>query len=604
MIIGAGAIGTAIARELSKTKASVLVLEGGRDVTSGATKGNSGLVHAGYDDKPGSVKAKYRWPGNQMFPQLDRELRFGFQMNGSLVVAKSEEDMRILDDLMERGRKNGVEQLRIISKEELREMEPHIHPDAMGALWAPTAGTVTPYEYAIALAENAADNGVESRLRRHVVGISLGKDGKGFEVAVKHWDDKAKFLQEKGQSRPLLVVGLAGLLSSLLMLISAQAAAVAGIVGLAAGLLLFRTKPIQTEAWEYSPSPGTTLRGVAVEETVRCDRIVNAAGLHSDKVAQMIGDFSFKVKPRMGEYILLHKDEGFKANHILFPTPHPVYGKGVLVQSTLWGNLILGPTARDLLIKNKETGEYEENPDVRDEKRENILGYILSKCRNLVPGFDAAKVIHSFAGVRAKNTTGDWIIGPSKVPGFFNAASIDSPGIAASPAIAADVARMLREDGGPSSRLSQPDPLFNPNRAPIIQPKDGFRGLKMSKFKDRWKNKDPKKNVVCKCERVTESEIVEALNRSLPLDGGTQLMRRRTRCGMGNCQADPENYNCEQRCAEIIACELGISVDDVGRRPWPASSLLKKQHVDDGDRQELVDLSNANNTFKLHGAAS
>ena len=105
VIIGAGAVGGAIARELSKTTAHVLVLEAADDVTQGATKGNSGIVHAGYDDKPGSVKAKYCWPGNQLFPQLDKELRFGFQRNGSLVVARGPEDEKILEELMERGRK-------------------------------------------------------------------------------------------------------------------------------------------------------------------------------------------------------------------------------------------------------------------------------------------------------------------------------------------------------------------------------------------------------------------------------------------------------------------------------------------------------------------
>ena len=116
---------------------------------------------------------------------------------------------------------------------------------------------------------------------------------------------------------------------------------------------------------------------------------------------------------------------------------------------------------------------------VRDESTDNIMGYILSKCRDLVPSFDARQVIHTFSGARAKNTTGDWIIGPAKntvggndVVGFINAASIDSPGIAASPAIAADVVRMLGEEG----LLLRKDPDFNPIRAPIVTVKDGYKG--------------------------------------------------------------------------------------------------------------------------------
>ena len=130
--------------------------------------------------------------------------------------------------------------------------------------------------------------------------------------------------------------------------------------------------------------------------------------------------------------------------HPVSNPPSPILRKGRVGANTLWGNLILGPTARDTLIQNPSTGQYEINPEVRDEKVDNIMGYILSKCKNLIPSFDPGMVIHTFNGARAKNSTGDWIIGPVEhCPNFINAASIDSPGIAASPAIALDVVRML-----------------------------------------------------------------------------------------------------------------------------------------------------------------
>lgn len=129
VIIGSGCIGSAIARELSRYSLKTLLLESADDVSQGATKGNSGIVHAGYDDKPGSLHAKFCWPGNQMFPQLDRELRFGYQLNGSLVLATNEEELKILDELMERGRQNGVKRLRIVQKKELFEMEPALNPN-------------------------------------------------------------------------------------------------------------------------------------------------------------------------------------------------------------------------------------------------------------------------------------------------------------------------------------------------------------------------------------------------------------------------------------------------------------------------------------------
>ena len=156
VVIGAGCIGAAVARELSKTMCSVLLLEAADAVTQGATKGNSGIVHAGFDDVPGSVRAKFCWKGNQMFPQLDNELHFGYQKNGSLVLAKGPEDEKHLVELLNRGATNGVKRLRILTGPEVRAMEPYVHPDVTAALFSPDAGNLIPYEFAIALAEKLA----------------------------------------------------------------------------------------------------------------------------------------------------------------------------------------------------------------------------------------------------------------------------------------------------------------------------------------------------------------------------------------------------------------------------------------------------------------
>jgi L-2-hydroxyglutarate oxidase LhgO len=609
VIIGAGCIGSAIARELSRTTASVLLLEAADDVTQGATKGNSGIIHAGFDDKPGSVRAKYCWHGNQMFPQLDRELHFGFQRNGSLVVAKSDSDVQVLRELLDRGAQNGVRNLRIVEQAELRRIEPTIDPAAIAALFSPDAGTITPYEYTIALAENAVDNGVELRTRRKVVDVRREEAG-GFTVIAQHWEPKAVAARLGGRSVAPSLVGAVAAVGAAAILVEARRegtdsdlagwAEAAAALLFAVALIAWRLGASRFSGWlSYSPSPGTHMGGVVEGEQIRTRFVVNAAGTSSDAVAAMVGDTSFQIKPRMGEYILLHKDEGFKARHVLFPAPHPYFGKGCLVQSTLWGNLILGPTARDTVTLQPD-GSLAPNEAVLKEPSENILGWILSKSRGLVPSFDAGAVIHTFAGARAKNTTGDWVIGPvAGPPGFINAASVDSPGIAASPAIAVDVVRMLREAGAP---VSEPDPLFNPNRAPIITPKDGFKGLKMSKT-EPWKVKDPTQNVVCKCERVTEAEVIAACRRSLPIDS-TQAIRKRTRAGMGHCQGDPDNYGCEARVAAIIARETKCPEAEVGRRPFPASSLMRQRIFEESDRERLRNLSDPSREFVLHGAAA
>jgi glycerol-3-phosphate dehydrogenase len=201
-------------------------------------------------------------------------------------------------------------------------------------------------------------------------------------------------------------------------------------------------------------------------ETIHAKYVINCAGSASDQIAHMIGDHSFKIKPRLGDYLLLNRSQGHLAKHTIFPCPDPVLGKGVLVQTTLWGNLILGPTARDM-----------HQAESADMTHAQIQHYILSKCLELLPSFDSKETIHAFCGARAKSDRGDWIIENSQQDGrMIHVAGIDSPGLAGSPAIALEVVRLLEESGCKMSKTS----TFNPRRAPIITPKQaGMRGLKV-----------------------------------------------------------------------------------------------------------------------------
>jgi len=318
--------------------------------------------------------------------------------------------------------------------------------------------------------------------------------------------------------------------------------------------------------------------GVTVaEEVIRAKHVINCAGSASDRIAGMIGDTSFKIKPRLGDYLLMNRNQGHLAKQTLFPCPDPVLGKGVLVQTTLWGNLILGPTARDM-----------HKPEARDMTGGDVQHYILSKCQDLVPSFDAAETIHAFCGARAKSDRGDWIIENSAVDGkMIHVAGIDSPGLAGSPAIALEVVRLLEESGC----ILLKDPMFNPQRAPIITPKPGgMRGLKLGPVGKNDSNgldeAQMAANVICKCEKVTELEVVRAVRRSLPIDS-TQAIRKRTRAGMGHCQGDPDNYNCEARVKAIIARETGMPISHVGGRPWPATSTLSQRWPDETEKKEL-----------------
>lgn len=649
VIIGAGCIGGAIARELSKTNCSILLLEAADDVSQGATKGNSGIVHAGFDDVPGSLRAKFCWKGNQMFRQLDKELHFGYQVNGSLVLARGPEDEKHLQELKLRGEKNGVERLRIIDREELFQLEPHVHPECTAALLAPDAGNLIPYEYAIALIENAVDNGVELRIRREVMCISLeggpeasvgGTKEQLFAIDIDHWEPAAyveslqkKPVVTKKAVSPLLLtlllaaaagvavskpgVPVAGLCCipfreqlvpyfnafvALFFVVSAAllrdlwtgkpnasaAPVVAGDAGDAvekaaalARLVGDVAKPVGGPAGSRLTASelrlgGSGSRGVMggvlfEKEKVRARFVINCAGSGSDKIASMMGDNSFKIKPRLGDYILLNRNQGHLTHRTLFPCPGPL-GKGVLVQTTLWGNLILGPTARDIHV-----------PEMMNQSNEEVQAYILSKCKELVPSFDVKEAFHSFCGARAKSSTGDWVIRPSEAhPRFILAAGIDSPGLAGSPAIALEVVQLLRDAG----LVAAPNPSFNPIRLPIVIPKNGWKGIKAG---PAGKVIDPSENIICKCEKVTEAEVLAAVRGSLPVDS-TQAVRKRTRAGMGHCQAEYENYNCEGRVAALLARELGVSAEGVGRRPWPATSTLPQRWLTDEQRQDLDDI--------------
>jgi glycerol-3-phosphate dehydrogenase len=644
-IIGAGCIGASVARELSRTNASVIVLEGSDDVTQGATKGNSGIVHSGYDDKPGTNRSKYCPKGCVMFPQLDRELHFGFTKNGSMVLSFSAEQDKILEKLMEQGATNGVKNLSIIHRDEILRREPEVHPDVRSALLAEDAGTIIPYEFCIALAENAVDNGVELRIRRVVTDIQLPTEKDGlFTVTADHWEASEEGFKPLPKDPRLAGVAGGSSSSSSPFLFEPKAVGAQMLLSIpvAAGVFYTTNNPmiaavafiavfmttvffvpgamkhekaeraksvspssaanntttsaaIVGKPIEYSPSKGTIQGGPVKKELIRARFVVNCAGCGSDKIAELAGDTdNFKVMPRHGDYVLLHKKEGKRVNATLFPCPDPVLGKGVLVQTTLWGNLILGPTARDEFKKDPANPKkLIVNEQTRNDKPSEIIHYIVSKCRELCPSFKAEEVIHTFSGARAKTTKGDWIIEPSPVhPRMIYAAGIDSPGLAGSPAIALDVVRLLA-DAGCSDVINERNPHgFNPIRAPIIVPKKGMKdahGVPLKYTVDRTKvdpkaPMDPRSNVVCKCEKVTEAEIVEALRRSLPIDN-TQAIRRRTRAGMGHCQGDPANYCCEDRVAEIIARETGLPIEQVGRRPWPASSVMPKRWFGETEKE-------------------
>lgn len=466
VIIGGGVVGTAVAREFSRYRLDVALLEKEPDLAWGTTRANSGIVHSGYHNTPGTAKARLCVRGNRLMPRLAAALQVPFRRNGSLTVAFTPEEAATLEEWYAHGQANGIPRLRLITGRTARKLEPNLAPGILRALDAPTAGIISPYELALALAENAAANGVA----------------------------------------------------------------------------LFAGSPV-----EALHRAGGRLEVTTPGATFRARLVVNAAGLGAEQVARLAGDESVKLRPRRGEEYLLDQAYGRVVTRTLFPTALG-YSKGVLVIPTVGGNLMLGPT------------------DVRGAGFEDLFttadGYaeIATATRRLVPSLPGpGAVIASFAGLRATSATGDFVLGPSpSLPGLLHAAGIDSPGLTAAPAIAEEILLHAKAAG---LSLRKKREWVRGRPAPVH-----FRDLD-DEARAALAEADPAyRNVVCRCELVTEAEVVDAIRRGARTLDGVKL---RTRAGMGRCQGG----FCTPKVMAILARELDLPYAALTKR-GPGSELI------------------------------
>lgn len=450
-IIGAGIVGTSIARELSKFDVSCVVIDKSNDIANGSTKANSGIVHAGYDAKEGTLKAKFNVLGSEMYEGICKELDVPYKRNGSLVLAFSDEDMKHIEMLYNRGLKNGVRELEIIDKNKLLSLEPNLQDNVVGALYAKTGAIVSPFELAIALGENANQNGVEFMLST---------------VVTKVYKENDLFVIE-------------------------------------------------------------TNNGV-----IKAQYLVNAAGLFADDINSMLGGQEFKIIPRRGEYCLFDKAVGNMATRTIFQTPTNK-GKGILVSPTVHGNLFVGPNAI----------EMDKKDDVSTTKEG--LEEVIKGGNRSVKGLNPRDIITSFTGVRATPSTGDFVINiPTK--NAVNAAGIESPGLTASVAIAPYVVNLLQEQG---LRLNRKSDFIATRQNTKL-----FINMTENEKKEVLKQNPLYGRIICRCEHITEGDIISAINRPLgakTVDG----VKKRVRAGMGRCQGG----FCMPRVVEILARELNVS---------------------------------------------
>ena len=479
-IIGAGVVGSNIARELSKYKLNTVVLEKGVEVCQGTSKANSAIVHGGFDAEEGTLKAKLNVEGNRLYDDLCNELDVHFKRIGSLVLAFNEEEKEHLEVLQKRGTINGVE-TKMLNKEETKAIEPKVSDEVVASLLCPSGGIVCPFNLTVALMENAMMNGVSLKTQSEVLNIT--KNGEIFDIETKGGLVQAKY-------------------------------------------------------------------------------VINAAGLYSDKINNMIGGDEFYIIPRKGEYRILAKSEGSMANHVLFQCPSKK-GKGVLVSPTVHGNIILGPTAEE--VKDREDVSITQEG----------LDFLTINARKSLPAVNISKTITSFTGVRSTPNTKDFMIFMSpKANGFINVGGIESPGLTAAPAIAKYVANILSENG---VKLEE-NTAYNP-----IRSKDKpFSHMNKEEQKAIIEKDIRHSKIICRCETVTEAEIIDAIHRpagARTVDG----VKRRVRPGMGVCQGG----FCGPRVVEILARELNMKLEDVLKDYENSNLIVSKTKEERGVSVEI-----------------
>ena len=434
-IVGAGVVGTAIARTLAAFSLDVVLVDAASDVGTGTSKANTAILHTGFDAKPGSLESRLLSRGSDLLRSYAAEAGIPVERTGALLVAWTPEQAAALPGIEANARRNGYQAIRPVRAEELYAREPRLGPGALGAVEIPDESIICPWTTPLAFATEAVSAGVRLLLSARVTAVSV----------------------------------------------------VDGVHELA------------------------TTRG-----PVRCRWVVNAAGLGSDTVDRMFGGGGFTIRPRRGELIVFDKLARPLLRSILLPVP-TARTKGVLVAPTVYGNVLLGPTAEDV-------------PDVCDTATTaSGLRSLLAAGRRILPGLASEEVTSTYAGLRAATEHADYQVYASAERRYACAGGIRSTGLSASLGIAEHVVGLLGEAG--LALKPRPGPVASPPVMPYI----GEAGARPYQDAERIAADPAYGEIVCHCERVTRGEIRDALASPVPpADLGG--LRRRTRAGNGRCQ--------------------------------------------------------------------
>lgn len=468
LVIGAGAVGCAIARELTRYNVDVMVVDKNEDVGGEASKSNSAIVHTGYDAAPGTLESRLVVAANPMFDQIAEELAVPFNRIGAILPAITQEQFEQLPALKEKAFKNGVYDVQYLTGEELLKMEPNLNPEVKAGLYIPRESIIDPFLLVVGYAENAYQNGARFLLNAEVTDI----------------------LTENG-----------------------------------------KVKGAKTKAGD-----------------IECEYIVNAAGLHCDDIAGMVGKADYRVTPRKGQFFILDKNTSCKVNRIVLPIPTKVT-KGKLMCPTIHGNMLVGPTAEDLLDK--------------DDKSTNVEGLdsIAADVRKLIPGVRLNDTITQYAGLRAqRNPEGLHVDTYEDLYGYVNLSGVRSTGLTASASLGVYVSQVLLQMGMPGEFKTDFDPV-----------RKGVPSLHECTLEEREtliRENPLYGRVICRCEGITEGEIVDVIHSPIPARS-VDAVKRRLRAGMGRCHGG----FCRPKVIEIIARELNIPIEEVLKNQ-PGSYLV------------------------------
>ena len=469
VIIGAGAVGSALARELSKYQLDVTVVEKNSDLGGDSSKSNSAIIHTGYDAAPGTLESQLVVAANPMYDEICKDLDIPFKRIGAVLPAFTDEQMEQLPAIKHKAMMNRVYDVEYKTAAEMLELEPELNPEVKGGLYIPRESIIDPFLFCIALAENAADNGVKFELATKVIGIEQ-KDGAVTTVKT-----------DKGD--------------------------------------------------------------------IECKYVINAAGLYCDEVASFVGKNTYTVTPRKGQFYILDKKTSCQVKMIVLPIPTKVT-KGKLMCPTMHGNMLVGPTAEDMLDKTDKSTNAEG------------LESIATEVRRMIPRVNLRDTITQYSGLRAqRNPEGLNIDMYDDLKGYVNISGVRSTGLTNSVAVASYVVDLLIQSG--MKATPKQDYIKTRKGTPH------FAELSAEE-KAELIAKDPRYgNVICRCETITEGQICDAIHRTL---GATTVdgVKRRVRAGMGRCQGG----FCGPRVIEIIARELGVSPDEVCKND-KGSEMLK-----------------------------